>query len=47
MLSIVLSYLLCLGCLHEKNSYVIGTSTKALLKGLDTWKKETMMKNVN
>ena len=25
---------------------VIGTSAKALLKGIDTWKKETMMKRV-
>lgn len=23
-----------------------GTSTKALFKGIDTWKKETMMKKV-
>lgn len=23
---------------------MVGTSTKALLKGIDTWKKETMMK---
>jgi len=26
---------------------VIGTSTKALVKGIDTWKKETIMKKVN
>lgn len=25
---------------------VIGTSTKALIKGVDTWKKETIMKKV-
>lgn len=26
---------------------VAGTSAKALLKGIDTWKKETIMKRVN
>lgn len=26
---------------------VVATSTKALFKGIDTWKKETIMKEVN
>jgi len=26
---------------------VVGTSTKALFKGINTWKKETMLKKVN
>jgi hypothetical protein len=26
---------------------MVGTSTKALFKGIDTWKKETMIKKVN
>lgn len=26
--------------------YPVGTSTKAFIKGVDTWKKETIMKKV-
>jgi len=26
---------------------VVGTSTKAFLKGINTWKKETIVKKVN
>ncbi|KAG6501184.1 hypothetical protein ZIOFF_041056 [Zingiber officinale] len=49
LLSIVL-YSVCCRCARSKDScftvVVIGTSTKAFLRGVDTWKKETISKKV-